>query len=82
MLTIQPAKSEGSLLSAHRDFGVGKKHSERVVSFLKQKENSTFIFSLAYYFFLLLLLLFIFGTSKVISARAIVNMIFDDREVS
>lgn len=69
LLTTQPAKSKSFLQSAHKDLGTGyaislEKGSEKVVSFLKEKENSTLLLGLS-----------IFGRFKCISAEETVNMI-------
>jgi len=65
----QPAKSKGFLQRAHKDLGAGyaiylENNSEKVVYFLKEKENSTLLLGLSF-----------FGRFKCISARKTVNVI-------
>lgn len=74
LLTTQPANSRGFLQSAHKDLGTGyaislENSSEKVVSFLKKKENSTLLLGLP-----------IFGKFKCISAKEKVNMIIQERQ--
>lgn len=54
LLTTQPAKSKDFLQSVHKDLGAEyaislENNSEKVVSLLKEKENSTLLLGLSFF---------------------------------